>query len=394
MAGESWSDFVPLSDPTKITYQNLQTSDNKVGELGYNVILMAEINDPENPDVTALTQREDFILDCDTDWLSIGKYGHQVYLCANRNKAIDPVSTITAKYVDAYGLEYTASLPVYGREESHIATFGKTEDFTATDALHVEVASGEWVTIQNVDFTNKVEDNLVRFTVLNEGLTAGVWTRSWVIRVSEHGNPSNYVDYTFGMYSNNYLCVGMKAVGWSKFWAMREMHNGAGTQVIDCSYYPQDGYMGCYYDGIEILNGFNGVNKYTHDTANYTKEMIGFSIVNSEFWYSEFNGLGWNDSTRSLKVASLFSKAKQESMKGTTTSAGNVFNGDVYSGLDNVTKVDISICAWNGGNSTMVIDMLGGKKVTADMLDGIYYSHISPSEGEAYAVGPRAFVAE
>ena len=386
----SWQDIVPLDDVTKITYQNLQTSDNYVSELGYNVVLLAEVNDPENPDVTALTQREDFVLDCDTDWLKLGKFGHLVYVCADRYKAIDPVSTITAKYVDAYGLEYTASLPIYGREESHIATFGKTEDFTATDALHIEVANNEWVTIQNVDFTNQIADNLIRFTLLNKGLTAGVRTRSWCIRVSESGNPSNYVNIVFGKHNAGYLCLAMQAPGWTRAVAVRDMHNGTGTSINDFKSYPDDYGMGCAYDGILLLNGIDGVNQYTKDPANYRKEMVGFSIVNSEIWYSEYNGLGWNDAGRGLNVAPLFSKARQAELKGTTGSAGYKFDGDVYSGLDNVTKVDISICPMNGGNSTMVIDQLGGKNVTADMLNNIYYSHINSSEGEPYAVGPRA----
>ncbi len=375
VAGETWKDFVALADASKVLYSDF--TNNKVDLMGNSVILKATIEDPENPDATV--GYNDFTLTGNPTYYQLNNYSGQIYLAnLDRTKKIEPVTGVSVTYTDTYGLEYTASLPVYGSySDVTIANFGKDDvKWTATDSLLVEsknMSSGytHWTTIEDVPLTSLSTESLIEFTVLKDDVANnGQYTsKTLTFIVSEAGNPSNWIKVAMCTYSNGYVAIGMNTPNWPTTklgYAMRGTSFNTLISTADDSnpgWYNSDNYF--------ATRALFGSHQWAHDAENYRGEMIAFSVLDSEVFISA----GWKKDaswTWTNVSSALLPKVNQTETNG--LSEFNAFDG--FNALGK--KVDISFAASNfrlDNGLLFVIDKLGGEKVTADWLDNMYYSY-------------------
>lgn len=376
VAGSKWSEFVALDDTSKVSYSNFVN--NKVDAMGNSVILKATIEDPENPD--AVVTYDDFTLTGNPTYYKLNKYSGQTYLAnLDRTKKIEPVTGVSVSYTDAYGFEYTASLPVYGSmSDFEAAYYGQVENkFTATDALIIDSrkswASGNstamhWTTIEDVSLTSKAVEDLIRFTIMNKpGFEGQLPNKMWQFIISESGNPNNWIKVCFGRFpADGYITFGMNTNAWSQSKIGYALRGTAFNTLIN---EPDNNNNGLWTDGFGIYNCLYGNNKWANDSEKYTGEMVGFSVVNSEVFLNYGNTSGvWTN----RGVAILPKTSQNNETYGVTEWSG--FDGFFEQGK----KVDISFAATNFRLETtqyMIIDTLGGQKVTADWMNKMYYSY-------------------
>ena len=373
-ADGSWSTFAPLANTERVIVNDFVY--NKVDAVGNSVKLKTEVVDNEI-DTAPSFNINDYTLSGDPAWFQLGSYSGTVYL-ANRDitKKINPISTVSVTYTDHYGIDYTAELPVYGSDELDPVYFGKDQDsWTATDSLILELKNYQWLTIEDVPLTALSSESLMEYTVIHDNLAnkGKLENKMWQMIISEADNPSNYIKYSVGYYDTGtgYVATAMNTPNWSTSvlgYALR------GTAFKTLKNEPGNDNPGWYNtDSWFARNAFTGKHQWNHDADNYRGEMFAFSIYNSEIFLSGgwINGSSWKWTNVS---SSLLPKSAQTA-NGLTEWKG--FDGFNAQGK----KVDISILPSNFKNgctsAMMVIDKLGGQKVTADWLDNVYYSYSS-----------------
>ena len=396
----SRNEFVALEDTTQVTWNDFHNNGSErkthVDALAYGLWVKGYLTDSENPDKEELVFSE-FELLGDPEWFKLGTYSDRAYLSNFDNYQTtkrNAHSTLVGTYVDKYGIEYKAELPIHGNNIGRSAYYGKDEArWTATDSLIVALQNYNWLTIEDVPMTALKTDNLIEFTIVhNDSAKKGSYeNKMWNIVISEADNPSNYVMYRVGCYAaggsaGDYVATGMKAPNWQFYYALRsgfrilanEPTHGtnATTGTQQNGWYNADNWFG--------VRCFKGNNEWAHDADNYRGEMFGFSIYESEFWvnagYKNSTSWKWTNvssstlSKETQKSNPIFTVGSSEA----TTSENNVWSG--FDGF-NATgkKVDISIlptCFKNGANTAMmVIDKLGGQKVTKEWESKMYYSY-------------------
>lgn len=369
------NDYVPFDDTSRVFYTDFQNVSNNV--IGNGVILTTQVEDPENPDATVAFS--DYTLSGNPTYYKLLANLNKVYIGnLDRTKKIQPVTGVSVTYTDAYGLEYTASLPVYGSNTLFDpAYYGQIENrFTATDALIVDSGKEKngtkyWTTIEDVSLTSSKAEDLIRFTVMNKaGFEGQVTNKMWVFVISEAGNPNNWVKVSYGRFGGSaaYISMGMNTNAWSQTKLGYGYRGTSFTTLVNESSNDDPGW---YYNGAGIANCNNGINNLATDSVKYVGEMLGFSIINSEV----FVNAGIADGTYGAFQShnSILPKAQQNNETyGITEWSG--FDGFFEQGK----KVDISFAATNFRAETtqyMIIDTLGGQKVTADWLNKMYYSY-------------------
>ncbi len=377
-----WTSFAELTDSTKVTSSDFQY--NKVDAMGNSVKLKAVIEDPDNPDATV--SPEDYTLEEGTEYITVGNYEGHAYLANfDRTKKIPLKTSVTLTYTDEYGIKHTSDpLPIYGNYNTFDSPYyGQVADrFTATDALIIEnrlVGSNTlWTTIKGVSLTSTATEDLIRFTIMNKkaDLADKLLNKMYQIVISETGNPDNWVRICFGRHpSDGYTSMGINTNAWSTAKLAYASRNGTFNTLKN---EPTDSDGGWWSDAFSnIRNCLYGLNPLATDATKYVGEMLGFSIVDSEVFvnYGKADGSynHWKNGDGTSR--SIYAKENQNN----ETYGITPWNG--FSNFEGKT-VDISIAGTNfrqEESQYIIIDTLGGQKVTADWINNMYYSYTTTS---------------
>lgn len=375
-ATTNYKTFEPIADQTQVlsTYAGY----NKVDAAGNSVNLLYEVTDPENPTASISNANAELINNELGNWqLKVAENFN--YLMWMGGYPVKRVVTYRANYVDNYGITYSYELPCSAPPTPvSDAFFGKDQTyFTATDALFTTITGAKALTIQNVPLTDLSTESIIKFTLVSyDGTTGEIKeaTKSYQITISETGNPNNYVTIGFGRYSTTHLCFGVNApcFGVTTHYGQRSQNETAlNTAAAKLGSEPSDASgSGHMFDNYLFLKALRGQNAYNHDATNYNLEMLGFSIINNEFYVNA----GWSDLT--YKSWSILTKNQQELQ----TAIAQAFDG-----FTDVENVDVSINYWYNNTSNnktltkVIITELGGQPVTSQnansWIEKAYYSN-------------------
>jgi len=176
--------------------------------------------------------------------------------------------------------------------------------------------------------------------------------------VSESGNPSNFLEARVSFGSTTHLGLGMTTSLWNDATYGARTAN---TSLSKLAAAPGESNLGHYYDTFDFFKCKDGGNLYNHDAENYMKEVLGFSVVDSELYFTASKS--GNISTQTINT-----KAQQEA----TTAVADL----VYSGLDDVEYVDLTFTVWYAVNAPMsfIVTELGGEPVNESWINKSYFS--------------------
>ena len=238
-----------------------------------------------------------------------------------------------------------------------------------TNLLFVDLSQDSNVfTINNVDLTSSHASDLIRFGVPNYGTTSLIYRLFF--RLTDVNNPNNWIEFIFGSYNNGapggILCYAMNASTWNlgDMIGMAERKSTSGTSLFPMAHAgsrSESNYnrpSGAHIDGVGLKFMLE------HSQTDYTRNMVGFSIVDDEISFN-YNNDGIN-----RKQISVFSKANQ----ATLLASGTEYANPVFDGFskNNVTKVNITVTVQiqNGGTiCPLIIDMISGNSASVSDLE-------------------------
>lgn len=236
-----------------------------------------------------------------------------------------------------------------------------------TNLLFVDLAQDSNVfTINNVDLTSSHASDLIRFGVPNYGTTSLIYRLFF--RVTDVNNSNNWIEFIVGSYNNGapggILSYAMNASTWDlgDMIGMAERKTSSGTSLFPMAHAgsrSESNYnrpSGAYTDrtGLKFM--------LEHTQTDYTRNMVGFSIVDDEISFNYKNGAN-------REQVLVFSKANQ----ATFLASGTEYANPVFDGFskNNVTKVNITVTVQIQSAGTicpLIIDTIGGNSASVSDL--------------------------
>lgn len=262
------------------------------------------------------------------------------------------------------GIEYksTCQVDVVNRIRYSTLTADVNKDGTDdinSNMIFVDLTQGSNVfTINNVTLTNSHGADLIRFGVPNYGTTSLIYRLFF--RVTDVNNPNNWIEFIVGSYNNGapggIISYAMNASTWNlgEMVGLVERATASGVtflQMAHASSRSESNYnrpSGAHNDrtGLKFM--------LEHSQTDYTRNMVGFSIVDDEISFNYKYGT-------SREQVTVFSKANQ----ATFLASGTEYANPVFEGFskNNVTKVNVTVTVQiqtSGEICPLIIDTISG----------------------------------
>lgn len=254
---------------------------------------------------------------------------------------------------------------------------------TGYDMAYAYLNSNYGLLIENVDLTNTADSDLIRFSLPNYIGEASKIFRLF-FRVTDVNDENNWVEYIFSLYRNGQTTeIVAYAVNTSTWTLPSNVVGLAAPSETSLNYMTATSNRTYCWSGTEAGKTYRIGTSFsdtlfkfgkTFTDSDYTKYMMGFSIVDDEVYCNYISSASSPNWQRVSK--SVFSKELQQTLiAGETpfvTTDQTSYPNPVWNGFtaNNVEKVNVKIRAQmtSGAICPIVIDTVGGATVTANSI--------------------------